>query len=581
MLPYKILPLSILHYLIYNYINLREQFKQQIYKLKNCTFIESALFTLSKIESIISLKYFILDQSILRNSSIFSFFISYSEKQKYLNLFNTIIENNNFSYSYLINCTNQIKIKLHNFQFKLYRSPGFWRPNNFCDLVEPCFKNPLFCNGRQAIQEPYAKNVIYIILGVMEIILKTNGVIYYHFQQPVFGRQYRYQCHQEVSLGLTHYINHQQLLQNLVKYYLNQIKFNNIKQILDQESIQLKMLINYIWIFSVIFTFNIRTSYFIVTDFDCQISSIEQIPIVYLKILTMLIIIIILFIFTTSGSILIHYPKCNSYWILLVWKSMMKIYQLQLYYTSLLILHNQKHICIVHSWIVLIGGFIPILIFILLIVNKSRFDKIKIRKHIHYLLNECEYQKYYWELIKLFKKTIIIVIMTNFETDIVLKASLIGLCLLVYQILAPFHQPFIIQKYNTLDLYSSQICSILIFLAKIKYISEQNINEFLSIILQIFIISYEKKYKFFFLNQFHFLLKQKVEKQKLREQKLKKNIIILKNHLIYFSKLNSKQIMTGYYLSSYSSRIQSVKSGRLGIKKLYFDLIEQDEFTKN
>ncbi|CAD8084399.1 unnamed protein product [Paramecium sonneborni] len=114
--------------------------------------------------------------------------------------------------------------------------PGFWRPNNFSDLVEPCFKNPLFCNGGwQAIQEPYAKNVIYIILGVMEIILKTNGInivqnvnfngeIYYHFQQAVFGRQYLYQCHQEVSLDLTHYINHQQLLKNLVKYYLNQIK---------------------------------------------------------------------------------------------------------------------------------------------------------------------------------------------------------------------------------------------------------------------------------------------------------------------------------------------------------------------
>ncbi|CAD8084401.1 unnamed protein product [Paramecium sonneborni] len=278
---------------------------------------------------------------------------------------------------------------------------------------------------------------------------------------------------------------------------------------------------------------------------------------------------------------------------------------------------SQDHQLWIYSFIIpglfLIGGLIPILIFILLIVNQSRLEKIQLRKHFCYLLNEYKYQKYYWELIKLFKKTIIIVIMTNFETDIVLKASLIGLCLLVYQILATFLQPFIIQKYNTLDLYSSQICSISIFLATTKYICEQNIYEFLFIILQIFIVgcfiklcypfifgilrSYEKKYKFFLLNKLHFLLNQKVsnffltkilkkmlEKQKQREQKLKKNIIILKNHLIYFSKLqlrNSKQLMTGYYSSSYSSRIQSVKSSRLDIKKLFFDPIEQDEFTKN
>lgn len=25
--------------------------------------------------------------------------------------------------------------------------PGFWRPNNFSDFVESCYKNPLFCTG--------------------------------------------------------------------------------------------------------------------------------------------------------------------------------------------------------------------------------------------------------------------------------------------------------------------------------------------------------------------------------------------------------------------------------------------------
>ncbi|CAD8103714.1 unnamed protein product [Paramecium sonneborni] len=540
---------------------------------------------------------------------------------------------------------------------------GFWRPNNFSDYVESCFKNPLFCNGGwQVSHSTCSLGHIGALCEECDIYnIRGHGIYFKNsWDQNCLKCQFQWSNTLPVFIGcLWTFISITMSLRSISRsnqLYKSLIIAQRFSKILfklnqDQESIQLKMMINYIWIFSVIFTFNIKfsfsllfieqtsdTSYFIAKDFDCQISSIEQIHIVYLKIFTMLIFMIILFILTISGSVFYSLIMKQKYDISLLSNTALYLYVFNYaglikMFSSLIskreISNNyyiqgdvsqkygtQDHYFWLYSFIIpglfVIGGLIPILIFILLIFNKTRLEKIKLRRHICYLLNEYKQQRYYWELIKLFKKTIIIFIMANFETDIVLKASLLGLCLLTYQILATFNQPYILQKYNILDLQTSQICSITIFLAITKYICEQNNYLPYSMMLQTFIIglfiklcypfifgiarSYHKKYKFFFLNKLHFLLNQKIpnffltkilmkmlDKQKLKEQKLKNNITKLKNHLIYFSKIqlrNSKQIMTGFYQSSQSSRIQSVKSSRIGIEKLYFDHIEEDEFTK-
>lgn len=44
-----------------------------------------------------------------------------------------------------------------------------------------------------------------------------------------------------------------------------------------------------------------------------------------------------------------------------------------------------------------IGVLIPLMIFILLMINKNRLDKIKLRRHISYLLNEYKMEQFYWE----------------------------------------------------------------------------------------------------------------------------------------------------------------------------------------
>ncbi|CAD8111185.1 unnamed protein product [Paramecium primaurelia] len=48
--------------------------------------------------------------------------------------------------------------------------------------------------------------------------------------------------------------------------------------------------------------------------------------------------------------------------------------------------------------LIVIGVLNPLLIYILLMINQNRLDKIKIRRHISYLLNEQNMDRFYLEL---------------------------------------------------------------------------------------------------------------------------------------------------------------------------------------
>lgn len=65
-------------------------------------------------------------------------------------------------------------------------------------------------------------------------------------------------------------------------------------------------------------------------------------------------------------------------------------------------------------------------------LKKEKLENIKLRRHIGYLFNEYNQSSYFWEYIKILKKTVIIVIIVYFETNLFLKASLLGICLLFY-----------------------------------------------------------------------------------------------------------------------------------------------------
>lgn len=108
---------------------------------------------------------------------------------------------------------------------------------------------------------------------------------------------------------------------------------------------------------------------------------------------------------------------------------------------------TQSHYAWIYRFIIpglgFVGCFIPTFLFALMFIMRKKLDVIKFRKHICYMFNEYAEHCYYWEFIKIWKKTILIIILTYFETNILLKASLLGLSLLVYQLFTVKIKPFI------------------------------------------------------------------------------------------------------------------------------------------
>ncbi|CAD8167794.1 unnamed protein product [Paramecium octaurelia] len=327
-------------------------------------------------------------------------------------------------------------------------------------------------------------------------------------------------------------------------------------------------------------------------NLDCYLSSLQNLELIYIRIIAMLILIAIQLLIIWIGFAC--YAKCKNWTFN---KSIISNTLLYLYvsnYAALIkqlcsivskraistISYIQGDVSLIYGtdnhifWIIILGipglgvfgALIPFTLFFVMYMNREQLDKIKLRRHICYLFNEYNQESYYWEQIKLSKKTIIIIILTFFESDVLLMASLLGLCLLFYQLLAVNQKPYIIQSLNFLDIQTGQICSISIFISAVKYVSEKGNVAALSILLQIFIILlcmrlcypfiinifrvYFKKYKLPFIEQVYKILRSikadcflsrylnnQLRKLNNREYRRKTNFAKLRNHLISLSKL--------------------------------------------
>ncbi|CAD8119769.1 unnamed protein product [Paramecium sonneborni] len=508
---------------------------------------------------------------------------------------------------------------------------GFWRPYYLSDYIEQCFKNLQFCKGgweygNQLCSEGHVGALceecdIYNVRG--------DGKYFKNQQDSVciscFGVQDSIIPFVAASIWsllsiiitLRSIEQSNQLFKNLK---LNQ-KFSKILFKLEQghESFIIKMLLNYMWIFSVIFTFNIQfsftftfvdsasnTSYSMANNLDCYLSENQSIQLIYSKIITMLVLMLIQFTLIIIGFLMYYMFKKMQlkYYIYdTISNTILYLYVsnygglIKMYFSILskrdvsnqsyiqgdvsLLFGSKEHIIWIFSFVIPgIGIFcliIPLFLYLLMFFKKNQLDDIKIRKYFCYLFNEYENDCYFWEQIKIIKKTIMILILTYFETYILLKASLLGLCLLFYQLLAVKNKPFILQNLNHLDLFSGQICSITIFLAAAKFVAEQENNQFSSVVLQTFIVIlclrltypfilsilrvYYKKYYFLIINYLHLITNKISQDSKLtfklqmikqsqieREKKQKHFVSKLRQHLLKVSQAqisNKKKILNG------------------------------------
>ncbi|CAD8114069.1 unnamed protein product [Paramecium sonneborni] len=124
--------------------------------------------------------------------------------------------------------------------------------------------------------------------------------------------------------------------------------------------------------------------------------------------------------------------------------------------------------------IIFISLIIPFYFFFGLYFNKSNLEKKSIRLHWGYLYNEYKVQAYFWELIKIIQKELIILSLVYYEEAIVLKGVLLLFITYVYQELNSYYQPYKLNNLNKLDYYSANVSMITIGLAIGSYISQQS-----------------------------------------------------------------------------------------------------------
>ncbi|CAD8126262.1 unnamed protein product [Paramecium sonneborni] len=108
-----------------------------------------------------------------------------------------------------------------------------------------------------------------------------------------------------------------------------------------------------------------------------------------------------------------------------------------------------------------------------LFTNKTTLDSKQTRLRWAYLYIEYKKNAYFWELVKIFEKELIILSLIYYEDNIVIKGVLVLLITYFYQELNQNYEPYQLNSLNQLDYYSANICMITICLAVGAYISQQ------------------------------------------------------------------------------------------------------------
>ncbi|CAK57244.1 unnamed protein product (macronuclear) [Paramecium tetraurelia] len=124
--------------------------------------------------------------------------------------------------------------------------------------------------------------------------------------------------------------------------------------------------------------------------------------------------------------------------------------------------------------IIIFALFFPVYFFYKLKINKTCLDKSHIRQIWGYLYNEYKQKAYFWEIVKILQKELIIVVLAYYEDHIPIKASLVFLSLSGYIFLAHSLQPYYTGKMNQLDREAIIICAVSIILASQIFLAQES-----------------------------------------------------------------------------------------------------------
>ena len=113
--------------------------------------------------------------------------------------------------------------------------------------------------------------------------------------------------------------------------------------------------------------------------------------------------------------------------------------------------------------------FIPLFIFWRLFNARKKLDFVKNRIKYGFLYSEYKPNAFYWEFIKMFEKLCIIVFLSFFESEKMIKGMLILLVIFLYFLLLLYMNPYKTDELNRIDIASNIVCYLTIFFAILAY----------------------------------------------------------------------------------------------------------------
>ncbi|EAR84932.3 transmembrane protein, putative (macronuclear) [Tetrahymena thermophila SB210] len=111
----------------------------------------------------------------------------------------------------------------------------------------------------------------------------------------------------------------------------------------------------------------------------------------------------------------------------------------------------------------------PILFYVLLRKNKQQLDDPQVKLKYGFLYHEYKQKAYYWELLKMAQKIIIILLLNFYSQLIIVKGLLVFIVIAIQGIISQKIKPFQEDEINKIDVISTQICGFTILLGVFSY----------------------------------------------------------------------------------------------------------------
>ncbi|CAD8161456.1 unnamed protein product [Paramecium octaurelia] len=455
----------------------------------------------------------------------------------------------------LINQTNGAMLQLQ---------PFYWRPHLRSDLIERCQKYPSKCLGG------WFPGELSCSIGSIGALCEECD-IYNIRGDGYFMNSGQTKCsfcgHLSVQVMLllissfwssfliimTVKSTHNSL-QKLAQLKVLYLKYQTLYTFsLDQTSILIKMSNNYFQILMVISTFQIdfftnlrntlqflgEASSFVTYQIDCTTSQITDTPIIYSHFILILLIPFFNFALSTAIYCISIMAKVSRFSQTFIFTTIIYLYiynqqsilnwgtsliskrkisgddyiQASVYYYY----DTEEHANWLFKFVIPIVAFqgimIPLVLLYYLYYHKENLYNKSARKVLSYLINEYSDESYYWELIKIAYKLLIIVIINFLEQQILIKGILIYIIIILYYQSIAIFRPYRQSQFNVLEQTISYYVSMTILLSLLLYQIQKLDIFYLEISLIILILYLILKLIFLFIEKIFIAFFKRLDEQ--------------------------------------------------------------------